>query len=54
MILKAECHVAGMRAVVDFEPVGDAIFLERVVQPLRVRLQSVLIADVDRNRAVAA
>src|SRR2546421_10250816 len=54
MVLKAECDVAGMRAVVDFERVGDAVFPERVVQPLRVGLESVLIADVDRDRAIAS
>ena len=54
MILKAECDVAGMRAAIDFEAIGDAILVEHFVQLFCVDLEPVVITDIDRDRSVAA
>src|SRR5438874_1206471 len=49
LVLKAECDVAGVRAGIDLEAVRDTVAIERLVQLLRVHLQPVLIADIDRD-----
>src|SRR6266542_2103152 len=47
-------HKCAMRARIDFEPVGDAVCVECLVQFLRIEAKPVLIADVDRDRSIAA
>ena len=54
MVLHAVCHGAGMGAAVDFETVGDAIALQRVVKYPRIGLEPVLVADIDGDGDVAA
>ena len=53
MLLKADGDVARVRPRVDLERVRDAVLIEHVVQLPGIDAQSVLIADVDRDRAIA-
>ena len=53
MLLEANRDVAGMRTRIDLERVRDAVPIHRVVQFPGVDPQSILIADVDRDRPVS-
>ena len=52
MILEAVGNSAGMRAVIDLEPVRDAIAVQHIVQLGSVEAQAVLVANIDRDGAV--
>src|SRR5690242_14486665 len=52
VILKPKGHVADVRAGIDFEAVGDAVAVKNVVKLSRIEAQTILIADIDRDRPV--
>jgi hypothetical protein len=54
VLLKANGDVAGVRSGVDLERVRDVVLIEHVVQLRGVGAQPVLVADVDRDRAIPA
>jgi hypothetical protein len=54
VVLEAVGHLARVCARIDLELVRDTVAVEGVVQLARVGLQSVLVPDVDRDRAIAS
>jgi len=54
MILKADGHRAGVRALIDLEGIANAVSVEDLMQLARVDLQTILVAHIDRNRPVLA
>src|SRR5690606_2556090 len=53
MILKALTELARVRAGIFFERVRDAIGIQRLVQLRRIHTQAVLVADIERDCAIA-
>src|SRR6185503_16007138 len=49
IILKTESDIAGMRARIDLEIVGDAVIVEHVVQLGGVGAQTVLVSDIQSD-----
>jgi len=52
VILEAHCHGAGVGALIDFEAVGDTVFVKDIVEFGGVDSQSILVADIHRNSAI--
>ena len=52
-MLEAVGHLARVRAGVDLERVRDLVAIERVVQLAGVGAEAILVADIDRDGAIA-